>query len=92
MLIEQEEVADLKARITKAKRQLLSLKAKLGEATAARDEALAEVASLKKDLQAWPPQLYTCDCSILNGSCHALGRKQLPSQIYIFRIIAPCGR
>ncbi|KAK9812361.1 hypothetical protein WJX73_005266 [Symbiochloris irregularis] len=46
------DVAELKARITKAKRQLLSLKAKLGEATTARDAALADVTQLREQLQA----------------------------------------
>lgn len=44
-------MAELKARITKAKRQLLSLKAKLGEATTSRDEALTEVARLQQQVQ-----------------------------------------
>lgn len=47
----QDEATELKGRITKAKRQLLSLKTKLGEATAARDAALAEVANLQAQLQ-----------------------------------------
>lgn len=35
--------AELKQKLTKAKRQLLALKAKLGEASSARDEALAQL-------------------------------------------------
>ena len=35
--------AELKQKLTKAKRQLLALKAKLGEATSARDAALAQL-------------------------------------------------
>ena len=39
------EVQELKQKLVKAKRQLLSLKAKLGEATSARDEALGQLAA-----------------------------------------------
>ena len=35
--------AELKLKLTKAKRQLLAMKAKLGDATAARDAALAQL-------------------------------------------------
>ena len=35
--------AELKQKLTKAKRQLLALKAKLGDATSARDAALAQL-------------------------------------------------
>ena len=51
LVMVQDEVADLKARITKAKRQLLGLKGKLGEATTVRDAALADAASLRLQLE-----------------------------------------
>ena len=43
-----DEVADLKAKMTKLKRQALNFKNKLGEAVAARDTALAELQALKE--------------------------------------------
>ena len=56
-------MTELKARITKAKRQLLGLKSKLGEATSARDAALADVASLQQQLQvSQPPCLPHSSC------------------------------
>jgi uncharacterized coiled-coil DUF342 family protein len=43
-----DEVAELKAKITKLKRQALNFKNKLGEAVAARDVTLAELQTLKE--------------------------------------------
>ncbi len=43
-----DEVADLKAKITKLKRQALNFKNKLGEAVAARGAAMAELQALKE--------------------------------------------
>lgn len=42
------EKAELKAKLSKTKRTALGFKSKLAEAVAARDEALAELAGLKR--------------------------------------------
>lgn len=46
---EDTEKAELKAKLNKTKRTALGFKSKLAEAVAARDEALAELASLKQN-------------------------------------------
>ena len=44
----EDEVADLRTRLAKAKRQALAFKARATEAAAARDAALAELAALQQ--------------------------------------------
>lgn len=43
-----DEVTDMKAKLTKLKRQALNFKNKLGEAVTARDTALSELRALKE--------------------------------------------
>jgi hypothetical protein len=57
-----EEAKDLKAKLTKVKRQAITLKSKLAEATAARDAAIAELEALNS-------KVYCCMYILLPVPC-----------------------